>query len=143
MLEREDPNFVPPNTAHAGAPLEFNSKFASGVSLSKKRPRDDDDPIGREAKREKHQDGHFFADSDEEMKLEDDDDETSPAPKGEFACPHFFTDTEFTQTLSPQQHGKSLPGYSVQICPKKLQMTLYLSRPNSASPPFDPFAVHG
>jgi len=73
--KREDPNFVPPNVAHAGPLSEFNSKFASGVSLSEKRPREDDGATGREAKREKQQD------SDEEMELEDDDDETAPAPK--------------------------------------------------------------
>jgi len=72
-LKREDPSFVPPNFAQAGALSEFNSKFASGVSLSEKRPRDDDGPAGREAKREKQQD------SDEEMELEDDDDEPAPA----------------------------------------------------------------
>jgi hypothetical protein len=54
------------------------------VSLSEKRPRDDDGPSGREAKREKQQD------SDEEMELEDDDDEPTPASKGKFTCPHFF-----------------------------------------------------
>jgi len=75
-LKREDPTFVPPNSAHAGALSEFNSKFASGVSLSEKRPRDDDGPAGREAKREKQQD------SDEEMELDDDDDEPAPASKG-------------------------------------------------------------
>jgi len=75
-LKREDPNFVPPNITNAGPLSEFNSKFASGVSLSEKRPRDDDGPAGREAKREKQQD------SDEEMELEDDDDETAPVPKG-------------------------------------------------------------
>jgi len=118
-----------------GALSEFNSKFASGVSLSEKRPRDDDGPAGPEAKREKQQD------SDEEMELEDDDDETAPAPKGEFACPRFFTGTEFTQAQSPQQHNKSLPDYSVRTCPKKLQTTFYLSCSNSAFPPFDPSIV--
>jgi hypothetical protein len=71
-LKREDPNFVPPKSAHAGALSEFNSKFASGVSLSEKRPRDDDGPAGREAKREKQQE------SDEEMELDDDDDDEPP-----------------------------------------------------------------
>jgi len=75
-MKREDPSFVPPKTAHAGALSEFNSKFASGVSLSEKRPRDDDGPAGRDAKREKQQD------SDEEMELEDDDEEPAPASKG-------------------------------------------------------------
>ena len=74
-LKREDPNFVPPSIAQGGALSEFNSKFASGVSLSEKRPRDDDGSAGREAKREKQQD------SDEEMELEDDDDEPAPARK--------------------------------------------------------------
>jgi len=82
-MKREDPNFVPPKTAHAGALSEFNSKFASGVSLSEKRPRDDDGPAGRDAKREKQQD------SDEEMELEDDDEEPAPASKGEFPRLHF------------------------------------------------------
>ncbi|KAF9782363.1 hypothetical protein BJ322DRAFT_216517 [Thelephora terrestris] len=73
-LKREDPNFVPPKSAHAGALSEFNSKFASGVSLSEKRPRDDDGPAGRQAKREKQQE------SDEEMELDDDDDDEPAAP---------------------------------------------------------------
>lgn len=94
-MKREDSNFVPPNITQAGALSEFNSKFASGVSLSEKRPRDDDGPAGREAKREKQQD------SDEEMELEDDDDETAPAHKGEFACPHLLTGTESTQVQPP------------------------------------------
>ena len=88
-MKREDPKFVPPKTVHAGALSEFNSKFASGVTLSEKRPRDDDDPAGREAKREKQQE------SDEEMELEDDDDETAPASKGEFTCTCISTDIEF------------------------------------------------
>ena len=83
-MKREDPTFVPPNAAQAGALSEFNSKFASGVSLSEKRPRDDDGPVGRDAKREKQQD------SDEEMELEDDDDEPAPASKGKLARSSFF-----------------------------------------------------
>ena len=134
-MKREDPTFVPPNTAHAGALSEFNSKFASGVSLSEKRARDDDGPIGRDAKREKQQD------SDEEMELEDDDDEAAPAPKGKFACPHFFTGPEFTQVQFPRRN-KPLPGYSARTCPKKLQTTSYLSCSNSAFPLFNPSAAH-
>jgi len=112
-LRREDPNFVPPNTAHAGALSEFNSKFAKGVSLSEKRPRDDDGPAGREAKREKQQD------SDEEMELEDEDDEPTPATKGQFVCPCFSTVIEVTWAQFPQQHSKSPHGYFVQTCHKK------------------------
>lgn len=82
-MKREDPTFVPPSSAHAGALSEFNSKFASGVSLSEKRPRDDDGPAGREAKREKQQE------SDEEMELDDEDDEAKPAQKGELLRPRF------------------------------------------------------
>jgi hypothetical protein len=86
-LKREDPNFVPPSSAHAGALSEFNSKFATGVSLSEKRPRDDDGPAGREPKREKQQD------SDEEMELDDDDDDDEPTPasKSEFLYPHILS----------------------------------------------------
>lgn len=76
------------------------------------------------------------------MELEDDDDdETPPAAKSEFACPCFFIDTEFAQAQFPKQHNKSLPGYSVRTCPKKLQMTFYLSCSNSAFPPFNASAV--
>lgn len=134
-MKREDPNFVPPKTSHAGALSEFNSKFASGVTLSEKRPRDDDDPAGREAKREKQQE------SDEEMELEDDDDEAAPAPKSEFTCIYTSTDIEYTQAQFPRRHSKSLPGYSVQTCPKKSQMTSYPSFSNSASSPLNPSPV--
>ena len=111
-MKREDPNFVPPNTVHAGALSEFNSKFASGVSLSEKRPRDDDGPAGREAKREKQQD------SDEEMELEDDDDEAGPASKGGFACP-FFLPPILNSHRRSSQHSKFPPGYSVRTYPRK------------------------
>jgi U2 small nuclear ribonucleoprotein B'' len=76
-LKREDPTFVPPNSSHAGPLSDLNSKFASGVSLSEKRPRDDEGPAGRAAKREKQEE------SDDEMELDDDDDENTPAPKSE------------------------------------------------------------
>jgi hypothetical protein len=112
-LKREDPNFVPPKAAHAGALSEFNSKFASGVSLSEKRPRDDEGPAEREAKREKQQD------SDEEMELEDDDDETTPASKGEFAYPH--------SPLVLDSHRHSSPNNTASICPA----TLYELAPRS------------
>lgn len=134
-MKKEDPNFVPPKTAHAGALSEFNSKFASGVTLSEKRPRDDDDPAGREAKREKQQE------SDEEMELEDDDDDAAPASKGEFTCVYTSTDIDFAQVRFPQRHSKPLPGYSVRTCPKRLQTTSYPSFSNSASSPFDPSLV--
>jgi hypothetical protein len=84
------------------------------VSLSEKRPRDDDGPAGREAKREKQQD------SDEEMELEDDDDESAPASKGELVFLVFlYIGVEPTQTQFPQQHSKSLPGCFVRTCHKK------------------------
>jgi len=96
-LKREDPNFVPPKTAHAGALSEFNSKFASGVTLSEKRPRDDDDPAGREAKREKQQE------SDEEMELEDDDDDAAPASKGAIPPPTQQASARLLCTNLPQE----------------------------------------
>ena len=46
------------------------------------------------------------------------------------------------QVQPSQQHNKSLPDYSVRTCPEKLETTFYLSCSNSASPPFDPSAVH-
>ena len=114
-MKREDPNFVPPNTVHAGALSEFNSKFASGVSLSEKRPRDDDGPAGREAKREKQQE------SDEEMELEDDDDDAPPVSKGEFAHP--------PRVFSPilDSCRRNSPNNTTSLCPA----TLYKLAPGS------------
>ncbi|EIN10918.1 RNA-binding domain-containing protein [Punctularia strigosozonata HHB-11173 SS5] len=60
-LKKEDPNFVPPNPAHA----------PQGVfSASEKRGREDDSENIRPVKKEKQDDGS----DDEEMEIEDDDD---------------------------------------------------------------------
>lgn len=107
-MKREDPNFVPPKSAHAGALSEFNSKFASGVSLSEKRPRDDDGPAGREAKREKQQE------SDEEMELDDDDDEPPPS-KGEFLFLRSLSVFNFPHVQLRQQRIKCPLSYFSQI----------------------------
>ncbi|KAK7470710.1 hypothetical protein VKT23_002132 [Stygiomarasmius scandens] len=61
-LKREDPNYVPPNSANASALARQN-----GVQENK-RPREEDSTEGeRQNKRDK-------ADSDEEMEIDDDDD---------------------------------------------------------------------
>ena len=106
-MKREDPNFVPPKSAHAGALSEFNSKFASGVSLSEKRPREDDEPAGREAKREKQEE----EESDEEMELDDDDDEPAPASKGELSRHRILSALNSSQVQLPQQRSKHLLNY--------------------------------
>ncbi|KAF8915941.1 hypothetical protein CPB85DRAFT_1292502 [Mucidula mucida] len=60
--KREDPNFVPPNSANASALVQ------NGV-LKRRR---DDSPDAREAKRKADEQ------SDEEMEIDDDDDESDP-----------------------------------------------------------------
>lgn len=65
-LRKDDPNFIEPNSVHAGSVNDLGSKFANGVTLSEKRPREDDTMAGRESKREKADE------SDEEMEIEED-----------------------------------------------------------------------
>jgi len=76
-MRREDPNFVPPTSAHAKSLNEFNSKFANGVSINEKRPRDGDLVAGRESKRGKSDQNDD--DDDDEMEIEEDDD-AAPTP---------------------------------------------------------------
>jgi len=67
-LQREDPNFVPPNPV-AAKPANANGRQANGA-VAEKRQRDERmDEDGREAKREKTNDD----DDDEEMEIEDDE----------------------------------------------------------------------
>lgn len=91
------------------------------MSLSEKRPRDDDGPAGRDAKREKQQD------SDEEMELEDDDDESAPVSKGKPARPRFFffARIELAQAQLPRKHNKCLPTPNSAGQPVKMAQILY------------------
>jgi len=78
-LRREDPNFIAPTSAHANNLKEFNSKFANGVSISEKRPRDGDGLQGRDPKRGKSGQKDEEDDDDDEMEIEEDE-EAAPAP---------------------------------------------------------------
>ncbi|KAJ4481479.1 hypothetical protein C8J55DRAFT_535736 [Lentinula edodes] len=60
---KDDPNFVPPNTANASSLIRNGA-----LEKDKKRQREADDEIGRQTKREK-------AESDDEMEIDDDEDE--------------------------------------------------------------------
>jgi len=69
-LKREDPLFVPPNSAHAHSSATQNGR----ITISDKRERDDDtEDDERQAKREK-------ADEDDEEEMEIDEDEESVQP---------------------------------------------------------------
>ena len=89
------------------------------MSLSEKRPRDDDGPVGRDAKREKQQD------SDEEMELEDDDDEPAPVSKGKPACPLFLAGIKLAQAQLPRKHNKCLPTLNSAGQPVKMAQIFY------------------
>jgi hypothetical protein len=77
-LRREDPNFIPPTSAHAKNLNEFNSKFANGVSITEKRPRDGDAIAERESKRGKPDQNNDDEDEDDDDEMEIEEDEDVP-----------------------------------------------------------------
>ena len=70
-LRKEEPNFVPPNTAHPASKAQLITSLNGAGGSREKRSREEDPSEGtRQPKREKN-------DDDEEMELDDDDESDS------------------------------------------------------------------